>query len=72
VERDLQVEVGVGINVAALGLDCEVLFVSLRVPFEVSLHIAEVAELQALGESTSLDNTAERDNLVHQFELDAV
>ena len=71
-ERDFQVEVGVGIDVAALWLDGEVLLVNLRVPLEVSLHISKVAQLQALGESASLDDAAEGDDLVHKLELDAM
>lgn len=71
-ESDLKVKVRVRIDVSALWLYCEILFVHLRVPFEMSLDIAEVAELEALGESTSLDDTTEGDDLIHELELNAV
>lgn len=71
-EGDLQVKVGVWVDVATLWIDCEVLAVLLRLPLVICLHITKVGQLEALSEPASSHNASKCHDFVHELQLDAV
>jgi len=71
-ESDLYIHIGVGVNVASLRRDGEVLSESLSVPSEVGLDVTEVAHLHGLGESAILYDISESQSVFHKLELNSM
>ena len=71
-ERNLQVQVAVWIDITLRWLNGEVLAVDLAIPLVLGLHVSEVRELENLSKSTSLNNTSKSNDFIHELKLDSM
>lgn len=72
VECDLNVHVGIWVNISGLRINSKVLAERFLIPFKLSLYISKVTHLHGLRESAIFHYVSESQSVLHELKFNAV